>query len=83
MIQDYILTICSIVFSGSQINQIVFAYKNKRAGLNIYTAAIFASSVWLMAATYLSMDLIISGSFVALSACLWTVLLGQRVRYGA
>lgn len=83
MIQDCVLTICSIVFSASQINQIAFAYKNKRAGLNIYTAAIFALSTWLMAATYLSIDLIISGSFVALSAGLWTVLLGQRVRYGA
>ena len=83
MIQDYILTFCSVVFSMSQINQIVFAHKNKRAGLNIHTAAIFALSVWLMAATYLSMGLMVSGSFVVLSACLWTTLLGQRVRYGA
>lgn len=82
MIQDLILTGCSLAFSTTQAQQVYLAHQNKNVGVPTRVLVMYALVVWTMAGTYASMTLPFTMLSVGVSALLWTTLLWMRIRYG-
>ena len=79
--QDIVISIVVVLFSYALIPQIVYGFKNKKPTITFQTAIITSLGMYIIAITYLTIDLIFSTIMCLITGTLWLLLLIQRVIY--
>jgi len=79
--QDLVITICVLVFNFSLIPQIFQGFRQKKGVLNPWTCIPITVASYVLAVTYLTMNLIFSTIIGLVNGTLWFLLLMQRFYY--
>ncbi|MFH1585448.1 MAG: hypothetical protein ABIB79_01635 [archaeon] len=79
--QDIILTVCILSFSYALIPQIYSGFREKKGLINFQTSLITTLGMYIIAFTYLTLDLIFSMIMATLAGSFWLILLIQRIIY--
>lgn len=82
MWQDWVMAICSVVFSWALVPQVVRGFKDRQGYVEGWTAAPYTMAVVAVAVSLLTLRLWFAGAVGMASAGLWAVLWLQREFYG-
>ena len=79
--QDIIITIVAVIFSYALIPQVYKGFKTKKQAIVLQTSLITFLALYVLAISYLTLDLFFSSITTFITGTLWMILFIQRVIY--
>jgi hypothetical protein len=79
--QDLIITIANLLFTFSLFGQVSHGFKKKKGFIMLKTAGLTSLGLYLVAMSFLTLNLHYSGAVSFINATLWAIIFFQRLIY--
>jgi hypothetical protein len=79
--QDIVITIVYVALSAALLPQIIKGFKERKGHIVIYSSAPTAIGLYVVAATFLTLGLVLSSIISFITATMWLILMIQKLVY--